>query len=179
LRWILKSCVDHQNHGRPQMALGPGLPDPPSVVARPPAHLSRHRSAAVGRYAPNRYWVACITNIRSRPCSADLAIADQRRHAAALSAASARDLARHPHSDSNSLDLSPKKGGSRPPSTREYSIGADGRLPYRRCCERLGCEIAPSRREVVTALSGCCGSPHVSVILHPLQLRAMCARGEP
>jgi hypothetical protein len=25
------------------MALGPGVPDPPSEVARPPAQLSRHR----------------------------------------------------------------------------------------------------------------------------------------
>jgi len=43
LRWILKSWVDHYNHGRPHMALGPGVPDPPSEVARPPAQLSRHR----------------------------------------------------------------------------------------------------------------------------------------
>ena len=43
LRWILKSWVDHYNHGRPHMALGPSVPDPPSEVARPPAQLSRHR----------------------------------------------------------------------------------------------------------------------------------------
>ena len=43
LRWILKSWVDHYNHGRPHMALGPGVPDPPSEVARPQAQVSRHR----------------------------------------------------------------------------------------------------------------------------------------
>ena len=43
LRSILKSWVGHYNHGRPHMALGPGVPDPPSGVARPPAQLSRHR----------------------------------------------------------------------------------------------------------------------------------------
>ena len=43
LRWILKSWVDHYNHGRPHIAPGPGVPDPPSEVARPPAQLSRHR----------------------------------------------------------------------------------------------------------------------------------------
>jgi transposase InsO family protein len=43
LRGILKSWVDHYNHGRPHMALGPGVPDPPSEVGRPPVQLSRHR----------------------------------------------------------------------------------------------------------------------------------------
>ena len=43
LRWFLKSWVDHYNHGRPHMALGPRVPDPPSEVARPPAQLSRPR----------------------------------------------------------------------------------------------------------------------------------------
>ena len=43
LQWILRSWVDHYNHGRPHMVLGPGVPDPPSEVARPPAQLSRHR----------------------------------------------------------------------------------------------------------------------------------------
>jgi putative transposase len=41
LRSILKSWVDHCNHGRPHMPLGPGVPDPRSGVACPPAQLSR------------------------------------------------------------------------------------------------------------------------------------------
>jgi hypothetical protein len=32
LRSILRSWVGHYNHGRPHMALGPGVPDPPSEV---------------------------------------------------------------------------------------------------------------------------------------------------
>ena len=43
LRPILKSCVGHYNHGRPHMALGPGVPDPPSEVVRSATQLSRHR----------------------------------------------------------------------------------------------------------------------------------------
>jgi putative transposase len=43
LRSILKSCVGHYNHGRPHMALGPGVPDPPSAVAQRATQLSRHR----------------------------------------------------------------------------------------------------------------------------------------
>jgi transposase InsO family protein len=31
-RSILRAWVDHYNHGRPHMALGPGVPDPPSQV---------------------------------------------------------------------------------------------------------------------------------------------------
>src|SRR5665213_1492083 len=42
LRWILTSWMDHYNQGRPHMALGPGVPDPPSEVANPPPQLSRH-----------------------------------------------------------------------------------------------------------------------------------------
>jgi len=43
LRSILKSWVGHC-HGRPHMALGPSVPDPPSEVVRPAtAQLSRHR----------------------------------------------------------------------------------------------------------------------------------------
>jgi transposase InsO family protein len=34
LRSILKSWVDHYNHGRPHMALGPGVSDPSSAVAQ-------------------------------------------------------------------------------------------------------------------------------------------------
>jgi putative transposase len=43
LRSILTSWVDHYNHGRPHMALGPGVPDPPSAVAQLATQLSRHR----------------------------------------------------------------------------------------------------------------------------------------
>jgi transposase InsO family protein len=43
LRSILKSWVGHYNHGRPHMALGPGVPDPPSEVVRSATQLSRHR----------------------------------------------------------------------------------------------------------------------------------------
>jgi len=43
LRLILKSWVDHYNHGRPHMALGPGVPDPPSEGVPSATQLSRHR----------------------------------------------------------------------------------------------------------------------------------------
>src|SRR5438128_926390 len=43
LRSILKSWVGHYNHGRPHMALGPGVPDPPSEVVRSATQLSGHR----------------------------------------------------------------------------------------------------------------------------------------
>ncbi len=43
LRSILTSWVDHYNHGRPHMALGPGVPDPPSAVAQLATQLSPHR----------------------------------------------------------------------------------------------------------------------------------------
>jgi transposase InsO family protein len=43
LRSILKSWVGHYNHGRPHMALGPGVPDPPSEIVPSATHLSRHR----------------------------------------------------------------------------------------------------------------------------------------
>ena len=43
LRSILRSWVDHYNHGRPHMALGPGVPDPPSVVLQSATPLTRHR----------------------------------------------------------------------------------------------------------------------------------------
>ena len=42
LRSILRSWVDHYNHGRPDMALGPRVPDLPSVVLQS-ATLTRHR----------------------------------------------------------------------------------------------------------------------------------------
>jgi putative transposase len=43
LRSILKSWVGHYNHGRPHMALGPGVPDPPSGIVQSAIELSRHR----------------------------------------------------------------------------------------------------------------------------------------
>jgi len=44
LRSILRSWVGHyNNHGRPHMALGPGVPDPPSVVLQSATPLTRHR----------------------------------------------------------------------------------------------------------------------------------------
>jgi putative transposase len=43
LHSILKASVGHYNRGRPHMALGPGVPDPPSAVAQPATQLSRHR----------------------------------------------------------------------------------------------------------------------------------------
>ena len=41
LRRLLKSWVDHYNRGRPHMALGPGIPDPPSITLH--KSQSRHR----------------------------------------------------------------------------------------------------------------------------------------
>ena len=43
LRSILKAWVGHYNHGRPHMALGPGVPDPPSEVAPSVTPMTRHR----------------------------------------------------------------------------------------------------------------------------------------
>jgi transposase InsO family protein len=43
LRAILRSWVGHYNHGRPHMALGPGVPDPPSDVVPSAKSLTRHR----------------------------------------------------------------------------------------------------------------------------------------
>ena len=43
LRCILKSWIPHYNSGRPHMALGPGLPDPPLTHIEPPQANSRHR----------------------------------------------------------------------------------------------------------------------------------------
>lgn len=42
LRSILKSWITHYNRGRPHMALGPGVPDPPAALARSLALKSRH-----------------------------------------------------------------------------------------------------------------------------------------
>jgi len=43
LRSILRSWVGHYNHGRPHMALGPGVPDPPSEVVPSATPPTRHR----------------------------------------------------------------------------------------------------------------------------------------
>jgi transposase InsO family protein len=51
LRCILKSWIPHYNTGRPHMALGPGVPDPPLTSLDPPHSNSRHRrgeSYAIG-----------------------------------------------------------------------------------------------------------------------------------
>ena len=43
LRSILRTWAGHYNRGRPHMALGPGVPDPPPEVAPVVTPLSRHR----------------------------------------------------------------------------------------------------------------------------------------
>ena len=43
LRAILRSWVGHYNCGRPHMALGPGVPAPPSAVVPSVTPLTRHR----------------------------------------------------------------------------------------------------------------------------------------
>jgi putative transposase len=43
LRAILKSWIPHYNSGRPHMALGPGVPDPPRGVQHSAEPKSRHR----------------------------------------------------------------------------------------------------------------------------------------
>jgi transposase InsO family protein len=43
LRLILKSWIAHYNRGRPHMALGPGVPDPPATMKAIPKPTSRHR----------------------------------------------------------------------------------------------------------------------------------------
>jgi putative transposase len=43
LRFILKSWIAHYNGGRPHMALGPGIPDPPATTKATPEPSSRHR----------------------------------------------------------------------------------------------------------------------------------------
>src|SRR5258705_3179571 len=51
LRCILKSWIPHYNTGRPHMAPGPGVPDPPLTSLDPPHSNSRHRrgeSYAIG-----------------------------------------------------------------------------------------------------------------------------------
>jgi putative transposase len=43
LRFILKSWIRHYNGGRPHMALGPGVPDPPIITKALSEPSSRHR----------------------------------------------------------------------------------------------------------------------------------------
>src|ERR1700686_1115915 len=43
LRSILKLWVEHFNHGRPHTSLGPGVPDPPEILAMVRKLESRHR----------------------------------------------------------------------------------------------------------------------------------------
>ena len=43
LRSILKSWVEHYNRGRPHSSLGPGVPDPPAILATVRKLESRHR----------------------------------------------------------------------------------------------------------------------------------------
>jgi putative transposase len=43
LRSTLRLWVGHYNHGRPLMALGPGVPDPPSDLMPSATPLTRHR----------------------------------------------------------------------------------------------------------------------------------------
>src|ERR1700686_5391119 len=40
---VLKSWIPHYNTGRPHMALGPGVPDPPPGMQINPRSRSRHR----------------------------------------------------------------------------------------------------------------------------------------
>ncbi|HZL28856.1 MAG TPA: hypothetical protein VFC39_20190, partial [Acidobacteriaceae bacterium] len=76
LRWILTSWMDHYNQGRPHMALGPGVPDPPSEVANPRLSYPGMESADACCREANRYSAACIMSIRWRPHSADWVFAD-------------------------------------------------------------------------------------------------------
>jgi transposase InsO family protein len=43
LRLILKTWVEHYNRGRPHSSLGPGVPDPPKILASVRPSKSRHR----------------------------------------------------------------------------------------------------------------------------------------
>jgi transposase InsO family protein len=42
LRSILREWAGHYNHARPHMALGPGVPDPPSQLVPSDTRLTRH-----------------------------------------------------------------------------------------------------------------------------------------
>ena len=43
LRSVLKVWVTHYNRARPHMALGPGVPDPPSANMRPSTQIPRYQ----------------------------------------------------------------------------------------------------------------------------------------
>jgi transposase InsO family protein len=51
LRSILRAWAGHYNHGRPHMALGPGVPDPPSEVVPSATPLTRQRIGERARSA--------------------------------------------------------------------------------------------------------------------------------
>lgn len=48
LRQVLKLWISHYNQGRPHMALGPGVPDPPPDMLAPSLAKFRHRLGDVG-----------------------------------------------------------------------------------------------------------------------------------
>jgi putative transposase len=48
LRQSLKSWIGHYNQGRPHMALGPGVPDPPPIVTSSSFLKSRHQLGDFG-----------------------------------------------------------------------------------------------------------------------------------
>jgi putative transposase len=48
LRQTLKSWIGHYNRGRPHMALGPGVPDPPPSLVSPTYPKSRYRLGDFG-----------------------------------------------------------------------------------------------------------------------------------
>jgi transposase InsO family protein len=67
LVFILKCWIPHYNSGRPHMALGPGVPDPPPAIStlENPVRATAARSRTPS--APSRSVAGCITNISSRP----------------------------------------------------------------------------------------------------------------
>jgi hypothetical protein len=64
LRSILKSWIAHYNGGRPHMALGPGVPDPPPTMKVIPKPSSRHVHINRMPFEPHQSLAGCITNIR-------------------------------------------------------------------------------------------------------------------
>ena len=60
LRAILRSWVGHYNHGRPHMALGPGVPDPPAGVVPPATPLIRQRIGERARSVPGGLHHECL-----------------------------------------------------------------------------------------------------------------------
>jgi transposase InsO family protein len=79
LRSVLKAWTTHYNEARPHMALGPGV----LIRHRQPCNrrlrLPVIKSAGAWCCASNRYWAACITNIRSRPNWPDRIFAEHSR----------------------------------------------------------------------------------------------------